>query len=305
MARFDEKLLQGMKDDFDIVALIESYGTKLKDRPGTDGELIGLCPIHDDKSPSLVVNRKKNVWNCLGACGCGGDVIQWVMHAEKVGFRLAVERLRDNTVGRLASSKTGARTTHRLKSPIAATADDHGLLGHYHARLKESPDALAYLQKRLITDPEAIERFKLGFSDRTLGLRLPIKQVKDGADIRERLQTLGVLKESGHELLRDWQDHFSEPVGRRRGTGPMMERILRFELTSKQMKYLTQPSMPKDMLHGLNISGETVVEGNHDAVELLRERLTELLAKVGFDENYSPTDEGDLIERLIDLFYVP
>jgi len=201
MARFDDKFLQGMKDDFDIVALIESYGTKLKDRPGTDGELIGLCPIHDDKSPSLVVNRKKNVWNCLGACGCGGDVIQWVMHAEKVSFRLAVERLRDNTVGRLASSKTGARTTHRLKSPIAATADDHGLLGqiadYYHARLKESPDALAYLQKRLITDPEAIGRFKLGFSDRTLGLRLPIKQVKDGADIRERLQTLGVLKESG------------------------------------------------------------------------------------------------------------
>jgi len=206
MARFDDSFLQGMKDDFDIVGLIESYGTKLKERPGTDGELIGLCPIHDDKSPSLVVNRKKNVWNCLGACGCGGDVIQWVMHAEKVSFRYAVELLKEKSVGKLAAGGTKANNVRRLESPIGATAADHELLGqiadYYHARLKESPDALSYLQKRLITDPEAIERFKLGFSDRTLGLRLPIKQVKDGADIRERLQTLGVLKESGHELLR-------------------------------------------------------------------------------------------------------
>lgn len=206
MARFDDEFIRRIKDETDIVALIESYGTKLKPRGEASGEMIGLCPIHDDKNPSLVVNRKKNVWNCLGACGCGGDVIQWVMHAEKVSFRHAVELLSNNAVGKAAAGGTKAANVRRLESPIETTAADHELLAqitdYYHSRLKQSPDALDYLQKRLITDPEAIERFKIGFSDRTLGLTLPVKQNKSGAEIRERLQTLGVLKETGHELMR-------------------------------------------------------------------------------------------------------
>ena len=107
MARFDDEFLGRMKDETDIVALIESYGTKLKPRGEASGEMIGLCPIHDDKNPSLVVNRKKNVWNCLGACGCGGDVIQWVMHAEKVSFRHAVELARNGVLGQVESFEVG------------------------------------------------------------------------------------------------------------------------------------------------------------------------------------------------------
>ena len=206
MARFDDEFIQQMKTQTDIVALIESYGTRLKPRGEASGEMIGLCPIHDDKNPSLVVNRKKNVWNCLGACGCGGDVIQWVMHAEKISFRHAVELLSNGAVGKAASGGTKAANVRRLESPIAATAADHELLGqvadYYHSRLKQSPDALEYLRKRGITDPEAVARFKIGFSDRTLGLTMPVKQTKDGANIRDRLQALGVLKKTGHELMR-------------------------------------------------------------------------------------------------------
>jgi DNA primase len=129
-----------------------------------------------------------------------------MMHAEKVSFRHAVELLSNGTVGKAASGGTKAANVRRLESPIQTTAADHELLGqiadYYHSRLKQSPDALAYLQKRFITDPEAIERFKIGFSDRTLGLTLPVKQTKSGAEIRERLQRLGVMKETGHELMR-------------------------------------------------------------------------------------------------------
>ena len=72
-------------------------------------------------------------------------------------------------------------------------------LDYYHERLLKTPVALEYLHKRGITD-EAIEYFKLGFADRTLGLRLPSKQTAQGAQIRERLQRIGLLRESsGHE----------------------------------------------------------------------------------------------------------
>lgn len=65
--------------------------------------------------------------------------------------------------------------------------------------LKESPDALAYLARRRIGHPEALEAFRPGYADRTLGLRLPSKQRRDGADIRGRLEVLGIFRASGHE----------------------------------------------------------------------------------------------------------
>jgi DNA primase len=68
-----------------------------------------------------------------------------------------------------------------------------------HATLKESPEALAYLEQRGLVHGEVIDHFKLGFANRTLGYRLPKKALKSGEAIRGQLQRLGVLRESGHE----------------------------------------------------------------------------------------------------------
>jgi hypothetical protein len=94
-------------------------------------------------------------------------------------------------------------TVPKLPAPVTPDADDQTLLDqvidYYHATLKQSPEALAYLDRRGIASSEAIARFKLGYANRTLGLRLPEKSRKAGADIRERLQRLGLLRASGHE----------------------------------------------------------------------------------------------------------
>lgn len=65
-------------------------------RHGAD--LIGRCPFHDDKTPSLVITPGKNLWHCLGACQTGGTVIDWVMRAEGVSFRHAVELLENDVL---------------------------------------------------------------------------------------------------------------------------------------------------------------------------------------------------------------
>jgi DNA primase len=83
------------------------------------------------------------------------------------------------------------------------TSEDAALLSqvvtYYHEQLKQSPEALAYLESRGLNRPELIEHFPLGFANRTLGYHLPKKALKAGAEIRARLQRLGVLRESGHE----------------------------------------------------------------------------------------------------------
>lgn len=202
MARVSDEELARLKHDIDLVALVRSKGVQLRPH-GKD--LIGLCPFHDDKEPSLVVTPSKNLWHCLGACRTGGTTIDWIMKAEGVSFRHAVEILRSGNAATLVESGkiTATATVPKLAAPVEYSADDQKLLqqivAYYQERLKQTPHALKYLEQRGIGHPEALERFKIGYSDRTLGLRLPQKNRKEGARIRSRLESLGIYRESGHE----------------------------------------------------------------------------------------------------------
>ncbi|MCP4897527.1 MAG: toprim domain-containing protein [bacterium] len=200
MARIPQAELERLKRDIDLAELVRGSGIELK-RKGDS--LLGLCPFHDDKEPSLVVTPSKNLWNCLGACGTGGSVIDWVMKAEGVSFRHAVEILRGGHRPTITTAKKS--TVPKLPCPVDQSADDPKLLGqvvdYYHETLLDSPEVLAYLESRGIRDDEAIATFKLGFANRTLGLRLPEKNRVNGAELRERLTDLGVYRNTGHEHL--------------------------------------------------------------------------------------------------------
>jgi len=127
------------------------------------------------------------------------------MLANGISFRHAVELLRKDHLP-LASSpikpvKIG--TVRVLPAPVAADADDHALLstivGFYQETLKQSPEAQRYLEGRGLKSAEMVERFRLGFANRTLGYRLEAKNRAGGAAVRGRLQKLGIYRESGHE----------------------------------------------------------------------------------------------------------
>jgi DNA primase catalytic core len=210
MARIPDAMLERLKQEVSIERLAEARGIELK-RHGAD--LIGRCPFHEDKTPSLVITPAKNLWHCLGACQAGGTVIDWVMKVEAVSFRHAVELLQNDhlpLVAAHASAQPGApvqpvkrSTVPKLPAPVAVDADDRALLlqviEYYHQTLLQSPEALEYLKQRGIGSQEAIRHFKLGYANRTLGLRLPEKNRLAGSEIRNRLQTLGILRTSGHE----------------------------------------------------------------------------------------------------------
>lgn len=200
MARIPAEQIERLKQEVSLVRLVESQGIELK-KHGKD--YLGLCPFHDDKEPSLVISPEKNLWHCLGACGEGGDVINWVMKAEGVSFRHAVELLREGDFSSLVAVQPVKRTTvTKLDSPLDTGVEDQALLmqvvDYYHETLKSDTDGLAYLEKRGLSR-EALEHFKLGVANRTLGYRLPDKNRKAGSEIRGRLQKLGILRKSGHE----------------------------------------------------------------------------------------------------------
>jgi DNA primase catalytic core len=200
MARIPEQEIERLKQEVSLVRLVECQGITLK-KHGKD--YLGLCPFHDDKEPSLVISPEKNLWHCLGACGEGGDVINWMMKSQGVSFRHAVELLREGEFSSLAAQPVKRTTVTKLDLPLDAGAEDQALLmqvvDYYHEALKQHPDALEYLNKRGLNNPELIDHFKLGVANRTLAYRLPEKNRKAGAEIRGRLQQIGILRESGHE----------------------------------------------------------------------------------------------------------
>jgi len=202
MARIPDSEIERLKADVDLVGIVAASGVKLEKR-GADH--VGCCPFHDDKTPSLVISPDKNLWRCFGACDVGGDPIAWVMRREAVSFRHAVELLKGDYAPR-AEAPAKTRSTVAKLAPLATPAQDAALLGEvagfYQAALKTTPEALAYLERRGLTHPDLIDTFGLGYADRTLGYRLPQANRKAGAEVRGRLQALGVLRESGHEHLR-------------------------------------------------------------------------------------------------------
>ncbi|HLP99423.1 MAG TPA: CHC2 zinc finger domain-containing protein [Sideroxyarcus sp.] len=200
MARIPDNELQRLKEEVAVQRLVEASGVALK-KAGKD--FLGRCPFHDDTEASLVVTPAKNLWHCFG-CQIGGGPIDWVIKQRGVSFRHAVEMLKADPSLAAGSAVPLKRSTVRaLPAPVALDADDQALLaqtvGYYHERLKECPEALAYLAARGLDHPRLVDTFKLGVADRTLGLRLPEKSRKDGAAIRQRLQRIGLLRESGHE----------------------------------------------------------------------------------------------------------
>jgi DNA primase catalytic core len=204
MARIPAAEIERLKREVSLERLAEARGIRLQ-RHGAD--LLGLCPFHEDHEPSLVITPAKNLWHCLGACQAGGSVIDWVMRAEGVSFRHAAELLRADLPpeGLTKGKPPKLSTVPKLPGLLDASDGDQALLrrvvDYYHATLKESPEALAYLAGRGLQHAEAVERFRLGFANRTLGYRLPAKNRKEGAEIRGRLEALGVMRASGHEHL--------------------------------------------------------------------------------------------------------
>jgi DNA primase len=214
MARIADTELERLKREVSLVRLIEGQGIRLLSQ-GKD--LACRCPWHEgDETPSCIVTPKSNLWHCFG-CDAGGTVIDWVMRSHRVSFRHACELLLKEhpalvagaaepaagAAPKLSQGKLRQAQSFALEADADEAAGDQRLLDQviefYHQTLLASPEALKYLEGRGLGSRELIERFRLGFANRTLAYRLAPKQYKAGAQMRTALQRIGILRESGHE----------------------------------------------------------------------------------------------------------
>ncbi len=186
----------------DLVQVVESRGVTLQ-RKGKN--YVGLCPFHEDREPSLVVNREKQLWNCFGACSgnggkSGGDVFAFVAKKDGVTFLEAMKKLgyeepprarggrpgRDGSPASPASNVSPAGRRHLLASVV----------GHYHKAFRERAEGQAYVKGRGLTDPEMLQAFEVGYVDGSL-----VKTFDAGGEIGRALLDAGLITASGRELF--------------------------------------------------------------------------------------------------------
>src|SRR5262249_21805004 len=134
--------------DEDIAAVREKspiadvIGEHVQLRNAGGGNLKGLCPFHDEKSPSLSVSPSKGLFHCFG-CGAGGDVIRFVERIENLGFTEAAERLAARGGIQLRYLEDGRGGPARQPGQRARLIEAHKVAAEFYAGQLRGPEARA------------------------------------------------------------------------------------------------------------------------------------------------------------------
>jgi DNA primase len=154
--------VQAVKERIDLVQVAAQYLTLKK--AGAD-RMVGLCPFHQEKTPSFGISPSKQLYYCHG-CGAGGDTIRFVRELEHLSYVEAVERLAGQVGVHLryeGDSPEARQAAARRRSLLRANEQAAELYASMLADGKEAGDARAYVAERGMT-ADAVEAFGLGYA---------------------------------------------------------------------------------------------------------------------------------------------
>jgi len=280
LGRIADETIQQVRDRVDIVDLVGRFVSLKK----AGRNYLGLCPFHDEKTPSFNVNPDRRAFYCFG-CNEGGDAIAFLEKIENKSFREALEQLARDLGIEIAESD--ARERGELTRLYAATA---AAQRRYRECLGQpgSPGAAYLAQRGLVAEDS--ERFGLGYApDRWDTIASTLRAARIAADDGAKAGLLKPRDSGGHyDLLRD------------RVTFPIQDvqgRVIAFGGralgSDQQAKYLNTPESPifrkREAFYGFpdalaavrRAERAVVVEGYFDRIALCRAGIEEALATCG------------------------
>ena len=159
MIRYSDELIDEIKNNNDIVDVVSQY-VHLK-RSGRN--YFGLCPFHNEKSPSFAVSPDKQIFHCFG-CGVGGNVIHFISKIEGINFRESIELLAERaniTLPKLES--IGDNKTQELKDKIYQINKEAAYFYHENLYKPTAKPAQEYVKKRKLNNA-TLKEFLIGYS---------------------------------------------------------------------------------------------------------------------------------------------
>ncbi len=159
---YSDEVIEEVRSKNDIVDVISGY-VKLQ-KKGRD--YFGLCPFHNEKSPSFSVSRLKQMYYCFG-CGAGGNVFTFLMEYENYSFSEALKYLADRAGVELPQQEYSREARERADMKAILLEINKAAAQYYYVQLKSSPGAraLSYLKDRELSD-DTIKAFGLGYSNK-------------------------------------------------------------------------------------------------------------------------------------------
>ena len=281
--RYSDDLIEEIRMKNDIVDVISGY-VKLQ-RKGSS--YFGLCPFHNEKSPSFSVSPGKQMYYCFG-CGAGGNVFTFLMEYENFTFPEALEMLADRAgveLPKMEYSKE-AKEQADLKSALLEINKEAAKFYYYQLRQKTGEQGMAYLKGRELSD-ETINKFGLGYSGKFSNNLYQYLKGKNYSD--ELLRQSGLFNV---DEKRGMYDKFWNRV-----IYPIMDvnnRVIGFGgrvMGDAKPKYLNSPETKifdkSRNLYGLNMARSSrkknliICEGYMDVVSMHQAGFTNAVATLG------------------------
>ncbi|HCZ8266857.1 TPA: DNA primase [Staphylococcus aureus] len=286
--RIDQSIINEIKDKTDILDLVSEY-VKLEKR---GRNYIGLCPFHDEKTPSFTVSEDKQICHCFG-CKKGGNVFQFTQEIKDISFVEAVKELGDRVNVAVDIEATQSNSNVQIASDDLQMIEMHELIQefYYYALTKtvEGEKALTYLLERGFTDALIKER-GIGFAPDSSHFCHDFLQ-KKGYDI-ELAYEAGLL--SRNEENFSYYDRFRNrimfPLKNAQG------RIVGYSgrtYTGQEPKYLNSPETPifqkRKLLYNLDKARKSIrkldeivlLEGFMDVIKSDAAGLKNVVATMG------------------------
>lgn len=258
--------LEEIREKCDLVEIVSAHVALRK----TGRAFTGLCPFHNEKTPSFHVNPERQIWKCFG-CGEGGDVFKFVQKMDNVTFPQAVEQLARTVGVTIERSEKAAREYSDRERILRA---NNVACSYFRSALGLSSKAKDYLNKRGLS-ADAMERYKLGYApDGWDGLLDHLQEQR--IEIADAVKAgLLVARESSTGFYDRFRDRLIFPIL------DASDRIIAFggrSFGDEQPKYLNSPETPlfakNKTLYGLNTARKAipredraiVVEGYMDVI---------------------------------------
>ena len=281
MARYSDEVINDVRQSNDIVDVISQY-VHLK-RSGRN--FFGLCPFHNEKSPSFSVSPDKQIFHCFG-CGVGGNVFSFITQIEGINFVEAVQMLAERANIQLPTLQdNGDSQREELKAKVYKVNEFTADFYHQNLYKPQAKIAQEYVKKRQLSN-ETLKSFKIGFSGKFDELYQELK--KHGFGEREILESGLVNKNERGQYIDRYRNRLMFPICDARG------KVIAFGgrvLDDSKPKYINSPEnvvySKGRNLFGLNVAKKgdlkriLIVEGYMDVISLHQRGITNVVAPLG------------------------
>ncbi len=280
------EFVEQLKSQVDIVKVIGEY-VRLK-RLGSTGRYVGLCPFHQEKTPSFSVNLARQGYHCFG-CGVGGDVLKFVMEIEGLTFFETLKLLAERHGIPMPKRSGLSDEQSKLRGALLDIHTIAASLFQSNLRAPQGAEARAYLARRGVTD-ELVETFGLGFAESS-GQSL-IRRLAQERFTPDQLDASGLVRKRDDGSRYDsFRGRLMFPIHDE--SGKVIAFGGRAMRDDDQPKYLNSPETPiyrkTSVLYnlhrarnGMRSAGRAVlVEGYMDVIGVYSAGIKEVVASCG------------------------